>query len=263
MAILYGRFLGSGERPWQGRVRIVTPHGVLSPQQLVVECQSRSIPITWKYLLCMRGNRCHHHRRCFAVSGAVSPKTNPLKEHTTPSDTHPSSSNASGMDLHFDQPSIQQTKQQLPSRPASFLPPHLECLQWVLSPARLKRPPLGLAALAVFPVLPVLLLERHKSNMLRRQRLLPVLGKQVVRHVLEMGLLSCYPAQLAIVSQMGELCGVFLEISRTSQDAAATGVRNNGTYRFNVSLLSSSCRSSFVLASRIATLVTARSAVYG
>ena len=97
--------------------------------------------------------------------------------------------------------------------PRSFLPPHLERLQWVLSPARLKRPPLGLAPLAVFPVLPILLLERHEANLLRCQRLLPVLGKQVIRHVFEMGLLPCGPAELTIVSQMGELCGVLFEIS--------------------------------------------------
>jgi hypothetical protein len=31
--------------------------------------------------------------------------------------------------------------------------------------------------------------------------------------MLEMGLLPCCPAQFSVVPQMGELCGVFLEIA--------------------------------------------------
>lgn len=98
------------------------------------------------------------------------------------------------------------------------LPPYLEGLERVLSPAHLERPALWFA-LPVSPVLATLLLEWHKPNLLCLQRLRPVLGKQVIRHVLEMGLLSCGPAQLPVVPQVGELCGILFEVSaQTSQN---------------------------------------------
>ena len=84
--------------------------------------------------------------------------------------------------------------------PPSFrLPPYLEGLERILFPPYPERPPLGFP-FPVFPVLAALLLERNESDVLRRQCLFSVFRKQVVWHVLEMGLLSCCPTQLSVVT---------------------------------------------------------------
>ncbi len=97
-------------------------------------------------------------------------------------------------------------------RPSLGLPPDLERLERVLFPAHLERAALGLA-FPVFPVLAALLLERHEPDLLGLDPLGSVFGKKVVRHVLQVGLLPRRPAELAIVPEVGKLCGVLLEVS--------------------------------------------------
>lgn len=75
------------------------------------------------------------------------------------------------------------------------------------------------ALLASRLLIVALLLERHKPNLGFRERVLSVLGQQVIRHVLEMGLLAHLGAELAVVAQVRQLVRVFFKVALQSLGA--------------------------------------------
>jgi len=147
------------------------------------------------------------------------------------------------------------------------LAPRLKSLQRIALATARPEPAALVSALALaMPTCLAALAQRHEPNVVLRQRLLALLWQQVVRNVLQMGLLPRRP-QLAVVAEVVDLRRIFLKVPGGVQLVRGSDVNEHGSesghnYLFSFSLLSSSCRSSRVLASRTATLVTARSASF-
>lgn len=108
---------------------------------------------------------------------------------------------------------------------AAPLLPNPKSLQHILPPPRplliLPMPTFSTlgALLASRLLIVALLLERYKPNLGFRESVLSVLRQQVIRHVLEMGLLAHLGAELAVVAQVRQLVRVLFKVALQSLGA--------------------------------------------
>lgn len=93
-----------------------------------------------------------------------------------------------------------------------FSPP-LEGLQRIAFPSTAANlEPLGLEFALLEALRPLLrLVQRHEPDLLRREGLLALLGKQIIGYVLQMRLCPCRP-QLSVMPQVVQLCRVLLKM---------------------------------------------------